>query len=66
MSGFHVNFNALSQGSIDLQTEMGNVENALDDLQQQMAAVRSELEGATAEAYDVAMQNWSLNLADMR
>ncbi|MGW9350127.1 WXG100 family type VII secretion target [Nocardiopsis flavescens] len=66
MSGFHVNFNAMGQGAIDLQQETTEVSNALNDLQQQMAAVRSDLEGATAESYDVAMQNWALNLEDMR
>ncbi|MEV2275678.1 WXG100 family type VII secretion target [Nocardiopsis sp. NPDC049922] len=65
MDGFDVTYAYVDQATQQLVTETQNVANAIETLDSQMQAVRADLEGATAEAYDAKVKQWRLNVADM-
>ncbi|MBV2363580.1 WXG100 family type VII secretion target [Streptomonospora nanhaiensis] len=66
MSGFEITYARVADITADMEQATTDVQNALDALSTEMAAVRADLDGATASSYDQAMINWQKNVDDMR
>ncbi|MBB6119146.1 WXG100 family type VII secretion target [Nocardiopsis algeriensis] len=66
MNGFDINYGPVEDAKGMLRTQTEAVARQIEELDAQMQAVRSDLEGATAENYDAKVKSWRMNVEDMR
>lgn len=66
MSGdFKVNFGALDTAAADIQGGGRNLAARLEELDRQLAPLRSDWTGAASESYVQAKAKWSRSIEDM-
>ncbi|MGF1662898.1 MAG: WXG100 family type VII secretion target [Kineosporiaceae bacterium] len=61
-----VNFGALETTAADIQGSAGRIRGRLDQLDSELAPLRSDWTGAASEAYQVAKAEWTKAITDMQ
>lgn len=63
--GFKANFAALDTAASDIMNSGKQIESRLDELDRQLAPLRSDWTGAASEAYTHSKQQWTKAIQDM-
>ena len=63
---FQVNYGALEIAAADIKNGANNLQNCLDQLTDTLNQLRSNWEGQTQEAYDVAQRQWNQGLEGLK
>jgi early secretory antigenic target protein ESAT-6 len=61
-----VNFGALDAAAADIQGSANQIRARLDQLDRELAPLRSDWTGAASEAYQVAKTEWTRAITDMQ
>lgn len=61
-----VGFGALDTASMDLKAGADKIEARLNELENELAHMRSDWEGNASEAYQVAKKQWDQGMQEMR
>lgn len=61
-----VNFGALDTASADIQNSANQVQGRLDQLDRELAPLRSDWTGSASEAYQVAKAQWTQAMVEMQ
>jgi WXG100 family type VII secretion target len=65
INGFDVSYAEVDQATIELDTQTKAVRKQIEDLDSEMQSLRSQLDGAMFEQYQVKMASWKANVTDM-
>jgi WXG100 family type VII secretion target len=66
LADFHSHLPSMDQGQQELINHTKVIESYLEELDSQVKAVRSEMDGQAIEAYDTAHRQWMTKVNEMR
>lgn len=66
MDGFEIKYSGADDAGIDLRRQTDLIENAINELDAKVRAVKSDWVGEAADQYDQRLVAWRRNVADMR
>ncbi|MEC3893478.1 WXG100 family type VII secretion target [Nocardiopsis alba] len=66
MDGFEIKYSGADDAGIDLRKQTDIIEQAINELDAKVQAVKSDWVGEAADQYDQRLLAWRRNVADMR
>ncbi|NKZ00964.1 WXG100 family type VII secretion target [Nocardiopsis alborubida] len=65
INGFDVSYGEVDQATMDLDTQTKAVRNQIESLDTTMQSLKAQLDGAMFEQYQIKVEQWRSNVADM-
>ncbi|MEU3019257.1 MULTISPECIES: WXG100 family type VII secretion target [unclassified Nocardiopsis] len=66
MDGFEIKYSGADDAGIDLRRQTDIIEQAINELDAKVQAVKADWVGEAANQYDQRLASWRRNIADMR